>query len=187
MLNAKYFIYKQGTETKAQWKNVNALGNCWFVSNIRYVKDADAEMAALGTIDPKTTAVVQESFKGSVPFEPQPDSTATIRLVKNDNDIITYTSESSSNQFAVFSEIYYTAGWKAFIDGKEAPIVKTNYVLRGLAVPGGKHTIEFKFEPQGYFKGKKLTTIFSLALIAILALGVFMEWRNHKKQSPPAA
>jgi uncharacterized membrane protein YfhO len=181
MLNAKYFIYKQGAETKAKWNNPNALGNCWFVNTIQYVKDADAEMAALSTIDPKTTAVVQEAYKASVLFAPQPDSAASIRLVKNENDIITYTSSSSTNQFAVFSEVYYKAGWKAFIDDKEAPIVKTDYVLRGLSVPAGQHSIVFKFEPQGYYKGRKLTSIFSYALIALLVLAVFIEWRNSRK------
>ncbi|MGB3008242.1 MAG: YfhO family protein, partial [Chitinophagaceae bacterium] len=183
MLNAKYFIYKERDETKAQWKNANALGNCWFVNNIQFVKDADGEMAALNTIDPKTTAVIQESFKGLVPDALQPDSTASIRLVKNDNDLITYNAESATNQFAVFSEVYYASGWKAFIDGKETPIVKTNYVLRGLAVPAGKHTIEFKFAPKAYFKGKKLTAIASYLLIALLALGAFMQWKDYKKKS----
>jgi hypothetical protein len=181
MLNTKYFIYKERNVTKAQWRNVNALGNCWFVNNIQYVKDANAEMAALGSTDLKTTAVVQESYKPSIPFAPQPDSAASIRLIKNDNDIITYSSSSSANQFAVFSEIYYQAGWKAFIDGKEAPIVKTNYLLRGLAIQPGQHTIVFKFEPQGYYKGQKLTNIFSIAIIALFVLSIFMEWRNNRK------
>ena len=68
---------------------------------------------------------------------------------------MTYTFNAASNQFAVFSEIYYKSGWKAYIDGKEAPIVKVNYVLRGLAVPAGKHDIKFEFKPQGYYTGKK--------------------------------
>ncbi|HET9430942.1 MAG TPA: YfhO family protein, partial [Chitinophagaceae bacterium] len=184
MLNAKYFIYKENDQTKAQWLNVNALGNCWFVQQIRYVKNADAEMAALGEIDPRTTAVIQESHKASVPFEPQPDSAASIVLIKNDNDVIRYSSNSATNQFAVFSEVYYRAGWKAFIDGKEAPIVKTNYILRGLAIPAGKHLIEFRFEPEGYLKGKSLTTIFTIALVVLLAAGIFMEWRNRKSDAP---
>ncbi len=181
MLNAKYFIYKERGATKAQWRNENALGHAWFVSNIQFVKDADAEMAALNTIDPKTTAVVNESFKPAIAFTPQPDSSASIQLVKNDNDLITYTSNSATNQFALFSEVYYAAGWKAFIDGKETPIVKANYILRGLAIPAGKHSIEFKFEPSGYYKGKKITSVASILLLLIVAGGLFMEWKNRKK------
>jgi hypothetical protein len=182
MLNAKYFIFKQGVQTVGAWPNANAYGPAWFVQSIRYVNNADAEMAALDSIDTRTTAVVQDAFKSSIPFEPQPDSAATIRLVKNDNDVVTYTSESATNQFAVFSEVYYKAGWKAFIDGKEAPIVKANYVLRALAVPAGKHSIEFKFEPKGYYNGRKLTGIFNILLFVLVLMAVFMEWRASKKQ-----
>jgi hypothetical protein len=183
MLNTKYFIYKERGATKAQWQNKNALGNCWFVTTIQFVKDADAEMAALNSIDPASTAVVNESFKTSIPFTPQADSSASIRLIKNDNDIITYTSSAATNQFALFSEVYYAAGWKAFIDGKEAPVVKANYALRGLAIPAGQHSIEFKFEPSGYYKGKKITSVASIVLILLLAAGLFMEWRSRKKSA----
>jgi uncharacterized membrane protein YfhO len=182
MLNTKYFIQKEENgQTTGYEKNDSALGNCWLVKNIQYVKDANAEMNSLGNFNPADTAVVQDTFKSSIPFEPVYDSSASIVLVKNDNDIVTYTFNAASNQFAVFSEIYYKSGWKAYIDGKEAPIVKVNYVLRGLAVPAGKHDIKFEFKPQGYYKGKRLTSIFSIVLLLILAIGIFMEWRNRNQ------
>jgi uncharacterized membrane protein YfhO len=157
MLNTKYFIKKdRNGQTEAYQKNDSALGNCWLVKNIQFVKDANAEMNSLGNFNPADTAVVQESFKSSIPFQPEADSAATISLVKNDNDIVTYTFNAASNQFAVFSEVYYENGWKAYIDGKEIPIVKVNYVLRGLAVPAGKHDIRFEFKPNGYIKGRKI-------------------------------
>jgi hypothetical protein len=181
MLNAKYFIYKDGTgETKAQWKNVNALGNCWFVNQVRFVKTANEEMKALDSLDPKQTAVIQENFRSQIPFTPQPDSNAKIQLVKNDNDIVTYTSDATTNQLAVFSEVYYKAGWKAIVDGKELPIIKVNYVLRGVALTAGKHNIEFRFEPQGYMKGKSMTTIFSIILGILVLLAIYMEWKKNK-------
>ena len=140
-------------------------------------------MNALNSFNPKDTAVVQESFKGSISFAPVYDSSANITLVKNDNDVVTYTFNAASNQFAVFSEVYYKSGWKAYIDGKEAPIVKVNYVLRGLAVPAGKHDIKFEFKPQGYYKGRSLTSIFSIVLLVVLAVGIFMEWRNRNQNA----
>jgi Bacterial membrane protein YfhO len=182
MLNIKYFIRKdRNGQTETYQKNDSALGNCWLVKNIQYVKDANAEMNSLGNFNPADTAVVQDTFKSSIPFEPVYDSSASIALVKNDNDVVTYTFNAASNQFAVFSEVYYKSGWKAYIDGKEAPIVKVNYVLRGLAVPAGKHDIKFEFKPQGYYKGKSLTSIFSIVLLVILAIGIFMEWRNRNQ------
>jgi len=183
MLNAKYFIYKDNSgETKGEWKNEHALGNAWFVDTVMFVKNANEEMKALDSINPKTTAVVQDNFKKDVPSYQLPhDSSAKIQLVKNDNDVITYTSESGSNRFAVFSEVYYDAGWKALVDGKEQPIIKTNYVLRGLVLSAGKHNIEFRFEPQGYLKGKSLTTIFSILLGLLILAAIYMEWQKNKK------
>ena len=183
MLNTKYFIQKDPRTSLTQEYQVNndALGPCWLVKDIRFVKDANEEMAALDNFNPKDTAIVQESFKSSIPFMPQYDSTATLTLIKNDNDVINYSINSSTNQFAVFSEVFYDAGWIARIDGKGAPIVKVNYVLRGLAVPAGKHEIEFRFEPQGYIKGRKITSIFSIILLVMVAIGIFMEWRRIKQ------
>ena len=185
MLNTKYFIQKdQAGQTTAYQPNPTALGPVWFVNTIRFVKDANEEMALLGQVNPKDTALVQQQFKSAIPFMPSPDSAASIQLVKNDNDVVTYRSNAATNQFAVFSEIYYKDGWKALVDGKETPIAKVNYVLRGLALPAGQHNIEFRFEPQGFYTGKTLTNIFSLVLLLLVAAGVFMEWKKRKNQGP---
>ena len=187
MLNTKYLIQKdRNGQTEAYQKNDSALGNCWLVKNIQFVKDANAEMNSLGNFNPADTAVVQESFKSSIPFQPEADSAATISLVKNDNDIVTYTFNAASNQFAVFSEVYYENGWKAYIDGKETPIVKVNYVLRGLAVPAGKHDIRFEFKPNGYIKGRKITSVAQVLLGILLLSALFMEWRKRKSKTNAA-
>jgi hypothetical protein len=187
MLNTKYLIEKDGNGiTKGFQKLETALGPCWLVKNIQFVKNADDEMKALDNFNPKDTAIVHESFKAQIAGLPQLDSVASITsdtLNKNENDKLNYSFNASSNQFAVFSEVYYPAGWKAFIDGKETTIIKTNYALRGLAVPAGKHTIEFRFEPQGYMNGKKITSITSYLLLALFALAGFMAWKRKKAVS----
>jgi hypothetical protein len=186
MLNTKYFIQKDQTgQTQNYQANPGALGPVWFVSSLRFVKDATEEMKLLGSFNTKDTAIVEEQFKSSIPFMPQQDSVASIRLIKNDNEVVTYSSNAPTNQFAVFSEIYYKDGWKAFVDGKEMPIVKVNYVLRGLALPAGNHQIEFRFEPESYLRGKTITTIFSILLIVLIIAALVMEWR--KKDARPAA
>jgi uncharacterized membrane protein YfhO len=139
-------------------------------------------MKALDNLNPKDTAVVVEDNKSKIPFTPQPDSSASIRLLKNDNDYIEYQSNSATNQFAVFSEIYYDRGWTAFINGKEAPIVQTNYVLRGLAVPAGQHKITFEFKPASYYTSNKIAIIASvliwLSLIAAIATYYLLKRRQ---------
>jgi uncharacterized membrane protein YfhO len=186
MLNTKYFIQKdRGGQTQVVQQNPEALGSAWLVKTISFVKDADAEMNALDKFNPKDTAIVQDEFKTTIPFMPEYDTTSSIKLIKNDNDVITYEFNSTKNQFAVFSEIYYKNGWKAYANGKALPIAKVNYVLRGLALAPGKYTVEFKFEPEQYLKGKKLTGIFSLllGLIVIAGLGwILFSWLKKKNK-----
>ncbi len=182
MLNAKYFIRKnEKGQTDAYQQRATALGNCWFVNEVKFVKDANEEMLALDNFNPKETAIVQESFSNLIQLPFKVDSNASIQLLKNETDLITYKSNSNEMQFAVFSEIYYNGGWKAFIDGIETKIVKTNYVLRGVSIPAGAHTIEFKFEPQGYQKGKKITRIFSIVLLILLVGGIAFEIKKRPK------
>ncbi|MEJ8818952.1 YfhO family protein [Lacibacter sp. H407] len=182
MLNTKYFIVQnpQNGQRIAQM-NPAAFGPVWFVKAIKYVADGREEMKALDSTNLRDTAVVQTKFKANIGSEPVADSTATIRLIENKNDYILYESSAAANQYAVFSEVYYPRGWKAFIDGKEVPIVKTNYALRGLPVPAGKHKIELKFEPRSYELGNSITMYASLLAFLLLFGSLFMEWRSSRK------
>ncbi len=182
MLNTRYVITQDSSGQVMPSRNPGALGNVWFVQEVRFVKDPAAEMKALDDFDPARTAVVQEAFRSSVTV-PATDSGAVISLVKNDHDIVTYQSVSSAPQFAVFSEVYYDRGWKAFVDGKESPIVKANYVLRGLSVPAGKHAIEFRFEPSSYANGRRVTAISQFVLIGLLLGALLTELRRNRQSA----
>jgi hypothetical protein len=179
MLNTKYIIQKSQDGKDIARLNSGAFGSCWLVSNVHFVQNADQEMAALDSINLRDTAVVENTFREKIPFMPVQDSSASIHLIENRLDTISYGFKSKTNQFAVFSEIYYDKGWLAFIDGKEAPYCKVDYVLRGMAVPAGDHTIEFHFRPKSYYMGNTISiwaTIFTFLLIisAVLQLlGIF--------------
>jgi hypothetical protein len=169
MLNTKYFIVQNPqTGQPMVQQNQGAAGNAWFVSNIKYVNSANEEMLALDSLDVKTTVVIDNREKAKVTTIPVADTSATITLVKNDNDFIEYTSSSKQNQFAVFSEIYYPHGWAAYIDGKETSIVKVNYTLRGLNVPAGNHKITFEFKPSSVKKGNQYNLIATIISIVLL-------------------
>ncbi len=182
MLNTKYFIV-QNPQTGAPFAQMNpsAFGPVWLVKGIKYVSNGKEEMKALDSTNLRDTAVVQVKFKSVVGADPVYDSTASIQLIENKNDLINYESKANSNQFAVFSEVYYNKGWNAFIDGKKAEIVKTNYALRGLAIPAGNHQIEFRFEPQSYKTGDTIVLISALLTYLIVIAGLFMEWKKSKQ------
>jgi len=180
MLNTKYFIVPDSLGQPVAQLNSGAMGSAWVVDRIRFVPDARQEMLALNQFNPAEEAIVQESFKGSIAAMPAPDSSATVKLDTNDNDIISYSFNASSPQFVVFSEVYYDRGWKAYIDGNESPIIKTNYVLRGLSVPAGQHKIEFRFRPRSYVMGSRITSISQIILIGLLLVAVFIEYRRKK-------
>ena len=148
MLNTKYVIRKGPDGKEIAVPNSGAFGPCWLVSAIDYVNNADQEMKALDSVNVRDTAIVENIYKDKIPFMPVTDSSASIQLIENLNDKISYRFKSKSNQFAVFSEIYYDKGWNSFIDGNPAPYCKVDYVLRGMSVPAGDHTIEFRFRTE---------------------------------------
>ncbi len=174
MLNTKYVINKTAQGEVAQ-QNPGNLGACWFAKQIAFVKDDAAAMRALDNNNPADSAIVEmPEMRNLSDFKTSPDSTAKIQLIKNDNDLITYTSQSNANHFAVFSEIYYDRGWHAYIDNKEVPIVRTDYVLRGLAVPAGNHSIRFEFKPASFYNSEKISIIASAIVWLLLAVTAFI-------------
>ena len=116
--------------------------------------------------------------KQNIKFQ-EKDSTATIALLNYDVTTLTYQSKTAKEQFAVFSEIYYKDGWNAYVDGKLTPHFRVNYVLRGMIVPAGKHTIEFKFEPKVIQQGK-IISLSSYGLLIFITVGWFFYERKKK-------
>lgn len=180
MLNTKYVIAPGQNNQPQLTINPDALGACWLVQHIQFVKDQAAGMKTLDNFNPSDTAIVEDIFKSSIPFMPEADSTAGISLLKNDFETVTYSYHAAKNQFAVFSEIFYDRGWKAYIDDKEAPIVKVDYALRGLALPAGNHNIRFEFKPQSFYMGEKVAIAGNATVLLLLLLGFYMYYRKKK-------
>ncbi|MDP1764044.1 MAG: YfhO family protein [Sediminibacterium sp.] len=183
MLNTKYIItssQQNGQQLMAQ-PNPGVLGACWFVKAIDYKKTPAEVMTALTGFSPKDTALIEESLKKNLTANPLTDSTAFIKLIKNDNDIIEYRSSSKTNEFAVFSEVFYDAGWVATIDGKESPIIRTNYVLRGLQVPAGNHQIIFEFKPASFYNSNKAAIGASAFIWLLLLSSAIITFRKPKE------
>jgi hypothetical protein len=182
MLNAKYIIVGNPQTNQPQvQQNPEALGACWFVKAVQFEKDPAQVMKALNTFNPKDTAIVEEKFKSDINISAQFDSASVVKLVNNDNDFIEYHSNSGQNQFAVFSEIFYDRGWKAYIDDKESPIIQTNYALRGLSVPAGNHKITFEFKPASFYSSNKIA-ITASALIWLLIVAALVQTFRKRRE-----
>ncbi len=182
MLNTKYIIQEDQTGKKTiAYPNMQALGNCWFVKGVKFVNGAAEEMKALDNFDSKDTAVIDNSFKTAVNGFVPADSSATIRQTAFDNMDIKYESNSSAANLAVFSEIYYP-DWNAYVDGKQTPVAKANYVLRALLVPAGKHSIEFKFEPKVYNISNTISLISTWFLVLLLIGFIFYTFKQKNNQ-----
>jgi len=164
MLNAKYIIYNTGQPPIV---NPYADGNAWFVDEVKFVPNADQEIAALNQIDPKKTAVIDERFAGQVMknVSQNSDSASYIKLIRYRPNILNYESNTPVERVAVFSEIYYNNDWKVFVDGKQTSHYRADWTLRAMNVPAGKHSIEFRFEPDMYNLLNRVGSIASLIVL----------------------
>ncbi len=178
MLNTRYIIYNPEAPPLV---NKSELGNAWFINEVKMVPNADQEIAAITTFNPRLQAVVDERFSNDLSgFKAVQDSTAKIVLTEYRANYLKYTSKASSEQVAVFSEIYYDKGWQAYIDGKTVPHFRADYVLRAMRIPAGTHTIEFKFHPKSYFMGEKVSLACSLLLVLMVIGTGYIEFRKKK-------
>jgi hypothetical protein len=182
MLNGKYIIY---SPTQAPIINPNAGGNAWFIQEVVFAENANQELDALNTIDPRKTAVVDTKFAEQVKKQSfVPDSTASIELLEYQPAYLKYSSKTHSEQLAVFSEIYFKNDWKASIDGKQVDHFRADWVLRAMNVPAGDHTIEFRFEPDMYNTLSDFGSIASLLLIiGFIGILVYSGIKRKKESS----
>lgn len=177
MLNTRYIVFNQGQVQR----NPDALGNAWFVREVKQVKDANEAILALHDFNPATTAIMEET---DCQIEDQGtfDSTATIELQHPASpNTLTYKTHSNCDMWAVFSEIYYQPDWKCYVDGQPADYHRANYVLRSMFVEAGDHTIEFRNEAPTMHRLDSITLIASIATILIIGGVLFVYYRKRKE------
>lgn len=179
MLNTKYVIYNPEAPPLV---NGHSLGNAWFVGKAVMVENANMELSAVNNINPAKEAAIGREFKDLViESDYQVGDNDNIELVSYQPDMLEYIYKAAGERLAVFSDIYYPAGWKCYIDGEGGDHFRTNYVLRGMILPAGNHRIRFEFRPSSYYTGNKISLASSILLIFITA-GYFI-WIYIKNQS----
>ena len=181
MLNTKYFILADdGTSGPEVMLNEGANGPAWFVGEIVVATSAKEEMALLDEIDTEYTAIISadyaEQFRGVTLSE------GDVELVKYKPNNLVYRTTSPEGGLCVFSEIYYDKGWKAYIDGREADYLRVDWLLRGMIVPAGNHTIEWRFRAPAFDLVEGVTLCFSLIIVGgLVALGAYEIVKKRKQ------
>ena len=185
MLNTKYLITSDQNGQKETMKNRStAAGHAWFVQKIEYVKNADEEMMAISSFDPKNVMVVDQKFKSLIDVNKVGyDGNGFIRLTNYHPDHLTYEYSSGRDALAVFSEMWYEKGWNAYVDGEKIPYFRADYILRAAQLPGGNHKLEFKFEPTSYYTGETISLIASILLLLSLGYAIFLEVKRKEVEA----
>ena len=183
MLNTKYVVIDPGSLPLTYDRR---LGNGWLVSRVRTAPTADAEMVALGEIDPAVEAVIfdPEAPEGTVTEYAGADS-GRVELVHYSPNRLRYDVSAPAKGLAVFSEIWYPAGWKAFVDGNEVPVLRADYALRALMIEEGDHEVEFVFDPASFTVGRNISLASSIAILVLLAGAVLYSVLFADKRKQP--
>ena len=132
-------------------------------------------MKPTADFNPSKTAIVQtgDAVNSSV------DSTAQVTIESYKPNEITLNTSSEKDQFLVLSEIYYPVGWEATIDGESTEIYKTNFVLRGLQIPAGEHSVNLTYEPISNIWGGRIAWA---GHIVLYILGITIVVKSFRKQ-----
>ncbi|MDD2192051.1 MAG: hypothetical protein PHO12_05880 [Bacteroidales bacterium] len=184
MLNTKFFIFPTADGVKA-YPNPEALGAAWFVKRIDWAKDANEEILKLDNFNPSEVAIVDVRFKDVVKPIQSFDSLATIKFEKaadNSPEYAKYTTSSKVDAIMVCSEIYYSEDWKAYIDGKETPYFRANYILRAINVPAGNHVVEFKLESKTFKTFNFISLIGSILVVLIVLVAIIYPIYQKRKE-----
>lgn len=180
-LNVKYVIVRNEKNQVTPILNDEALGNAWFVNQVIRKANDDEVMSELRNFDPATEVVVNnKEVKAVFPLQYSADSTTTIQLKSYAPDVLVYESNNAHDGFAVFSEMYYPHGWQATIDGKPAKFYPVDYLLRGMPIPAGKHTIKFSFEPEVVTTGSYLSLAGSSLLLLWIVASLIQQFKRRR-------
>lgn len=192
MLNTKYFIMPNQNGGEAiVMNNTDANGAAWFVDEVVIADNPNQEIESLYDIDTRFTAVVDKRFEERLEGntgvllseEDSMESANGIELIDYKVNHLTYKYSADSERVAVFSEIYYDKGWTAYIDGREAPYFRADYILRAMVLPAGNHTVEFRFAAPGFATASGITLVCSLIILAGFAVAAVLVWLRHGREN----
>ena len=191
MLNVKYLVLQYlplndpryqpvaNPEQLPIYRNTTVLPRAFFADSTIQLSGRKTifDYMKSGRFNPRRLAIVEEK----APFAVQPAGDNSVRVTEYDIHTIKLSASVRNPGFLVLSEVYYPSGWKAFVNGRDSKIYKTNYILRGLFLPPGDHEIVFKFAPSSYRQGVWISTVTLLGLLALLAYCGWRAYQNYRR------
>lgn len=202
MLNAKYILFPDslpgtqylnkidqvfaGSSNMHIFKNNTALPRAWFVKQQSQIASPDSILSILqgGAFDPSQTALVETG--DALVSAGDSLSVGSVQQLSHTLHKLEYKLQAPGAGYLVLSEVYYPAGWKAYLDGKEIPIFATNYILRGLKIPAGEHRLELVFAPESYKRSLTLSLLgILLTTLAVLGGGFLSRKKRLTQEIRP--
>lgn len=180
MLNTRYEILPAQDGAPTAVRRATPNGPAWFVRELVAAPTPQQEIELLGQIDTKTTAVVQHTAT-------QPQGTGTIALTEYRPNYLKYEYTADAPAVAVFSEIFYDKGWTAYVDGKESPYFRADYILRAMELPAGTHTVEWRFRAPNWNVTEAVTLGSSLTILLSVVAAMVYAWRRRLKKGDKTA
>ena len=181
MLNTRYFIFPLEGGQTVPIQNPYVYGNAWFVDQIRYVDNANAELEGIAKLDPRHQAVADARFKTQLGEAVVQDTASVVTITSYEPNRLRYDVNSGKGGVLVFSEIYYP-GWTATVDGQPAELGRVNYILRAIHLQPGKHQVELAFFPKSVSVTETVAYIAFVLLLLIVVGIVLVEYRQRKKE-----
>ena len=181
MLNTRYFIFPLEGGQTVPIQNPYVYGNAWFVDQIRYVDNANAELEGIAKLDPRHQAVADARFKAQLGEAVVQDTASVVTITSYEPNCLKYDVNSGKGGVLVFSEIYYP-GWTATVDGQPAELGRVNYILRAIHLQPGKHQVELAFFPKSVSVTETVAYVAFVLLLLIVVGIVLVEYRQRKKE-----
>jgi len=177
----KLILPPQQRGQNALFEFIHALPPVFFPEEIMQVSTGENVLHYIssGVFDPARTAIIEEA----APFDIGPSEQNRAQIVDYDIHHITIDADIHTPCIMVLSEMYYPAGWQAYVNGEPAKTYKTDYVLRSLFLKPGRHTIEYKFHSPIFITG----LLISVTVLVLLTAGAVIGWILQKKKRQPEA
>lgn len=165
-------------------ENADAAPRAFFVGATEVIEQAEATWARLRSpdFDPRRTVLLAEPLDvATTPIDST--SAASVTLQRYSPREIAWAVETDAPRLLVVSEMYYPAGWRAFVDGEPAPIYRADYLLRAVPVPAGAREVVMRFDPPSYTLSLWLSGLSTVLVYGGLLVLLGLAWRRRRTAS----